>query len=94
MSVEELFVKEYEELKTKVKELEKQNKLLEINNADMTNLLMLVKSFVIGELKPEITKNDNLYFNSVLLSDKPKEQALLVLARLGIKEIKKAEEQA
>ena len=40
MSLESLFEKEYQELKDKVKELEKDNKLLTIDNANLKSVLM------------------------------------------------------
>lgn len=95
MSLESLFEKEYQELKNKVKELEKDNKLLAIDNANLKSVLMDIAGFIKKEIKPEFTPNNNLFFGSVVVSDPmEQERVLRILAQLGIKEIIKTEEQA
>ena len=95
MSLESLFEKEYQELKDKVKELEKDNKLLAIDNANLKSVLMDIAVFIKEDVRPEFTSNNNLFFGSVVISDpKEQERVLRILAQLGIKEIVKTEEQA
>lgn len=92
MSVEELFVKEYEELKNKVRELEKENKGLEIGTR---NLEAIVHTFIelIKETKPEILSGGSLCLNSVFIHDERKDELLRLFKGFKI-EVSNAEEQA
>lgn len=88
MSLEELFVKEYQELSERVRELEKQNKLLELENKSYVDLIREVGN-LIEEAKPNILESNALYFNSVYVDENHKQKVLSLLSKIGIQIIKK-----
>lgn len=82
MSLEELFVKKYEETEEKLIELEKKVKLLEIEVNQKQQLLDLAVEFLKNG-EPRITSGEQLYLSYFLYGNE-KDTAIELFKKLGI----------
>lgn len=94
MTLEEMFVKDYQEIKEENKKLlkekeeilienEKEKKLLEIELNEKKTLLSDVAAFL-KESRPKISNGGYLWLDSYLLSGEEKDKAIELLKKLGI----------
>ena len=83
MSVEELFVKEYEKLIKKNNELEMENKLLRIEKEFLENKLEQCAE-VFKKAKPSITVSNNLWLGSIMIFDTDKDKIVKLLQGLKV----------
>ena len=86
MTLEDLFTKEFEALKDQVRELEKENRLLEMQNRDQVKIIEEAKE-LIRDLNPEFV-NEALCLNTRFYYNTEKTIVLRLLAKLGITNIK------
>lgn len=84
MSIEQLFIKEYQELSYKVAELEKKVKLYEIGNSFHAKFKEDV-NWLLQMTKPEIKETELIFNFTIFLNDYDKKRALNVLQEVGIK---------
>ena len=88
MTLEEYFVKDYQEVKEQKMELEKNNKLLEIELEEKTKLLKEIGEFF-KQSQPKNSKS-HLWMDSYHLTGKEQTKAIAMLKKLGV-EIKEEE---